>query len=79
MHHTGPMDETNELDPVLLAVGLGGPAERALAASSLTTLEDVAGLTEKELLALHGVGPRAVRLLRTALAEEGLSFRGDRP
>jgi hypothetical protein len=28
----------------------------------------------EDLLALHGVGPKAVRLLRAALAEHGMSF-----
>jgi hypothetical protein len=31
-------------------------------------------LAEQDLLRLHGVGPKAIRLLREALAEAGLSF-----
>nr|WP_260408155.1 DNA-binding protein [Planomonospora venezuelensis] len=41
-----------------------------------TRLEQLTGVTEAELLALHGVGPKAVRILRDTLAERGLSFRG---
>jgi hypothetical protein len=29
---------------------------------------------QEDLLALHGVGPKAVRLLSAALAEHGMSF-----
>jgi hypothetical protein len=29
---------------------------------------------ERELARLHGVGPKALRILREALAERGLSF-----
>lgn len=54
---------------------IGAPATRALAGAGLTTLEQVARLTEAELGALHGVGPKAVRILRGALAERGLSPR----
>jgi hypothetical protein len=30
--------------------------------------------SKKEILALHGMGPNAMRLLREALAEKGWSF-----
>jgi len=45
---------------------IGSPATRALAGAGLTTLARVAALSDAELLALHGVGPKAVRLLRAA-------------
>jgi hypothetical protein len=47
-----------------LPAAIGRPATRALAGAGITTLADVAARTDDELLALHGVGPRAVRLLR---------------
>nr|WP_231972315.1 hypothetical protein [Nocardiopsis alborubida] len=55
--------------------GIGAPATRAPAEAGLTTLEQVAALTEAELSALHGVGPEAVRILREAMGERGLSPR----
>lgn len=45
---------------------IGRPAASALAEVGVTTVSDLAGWTEKELLALHGVGPKAIRLLREA-------------
>lgn len=54
---------------------IGAPATRALAAAGHRELTDLAGLTEAELLAMHGVGPRAVERLRRTMAEHGLSFR----
>lgn len=54
---------------------IGGPATSALAHVGITSLEGAARLTEAELGALHGVGPKAVRLLREALAAEGLTLR----
>ncbi len=52
---------------------IGAPATRALNAIGVTRLEQVAGRSASELLALHGVGPRAIRLLDAALAECGLA------
>lgn len=46
--------------------GIGKPATQALTNAGLTTLAQVAALTDAELLAVHGVGPKAVRVLREA-------------
>ena len=54
---------------------VGRPAAAALGLAGITSLEEVAKHTEAELLDLHGVGPRAVRILREALAAGGLEFR----
>ncbi|GAA1425102.1 hypothetical protein GCM10009640_22880 [Agrococcus citreus] len=54
---------------------IGRPATGALLAQGVTTLEQVAQWREAELLAVHGVGPKAVAILREALAEAGLGFR----
>jgi hypothetical protein len=47
----------------------GAPARAALAAAGIRSLEDLEGVDLDGLLELHGVGPKAVRLLRAALAE----------
>ena len=54
---------------------VGRPAANALDLAGITTLEQVAEHTEAELLALHGVGPKAARILREALAARGLAMR----
>ena len=53
---------------------IGEPARRAFAAIGLTRLEQFAGRPEAELARLHGVGPKALRVLRAALAERGASL-----
>ncbi|MFF4984087.1 DNA-binding protein [Streptomyces sp. NPDC001046] len=58
-----------------LPAGIGRPAARALAAVGLTALDRVAGHSAADLPALHGVGPKAVRVLAQALRERGLAFR----
>lgn len=45
---------------------VGAPALRAFEAAGYTTLEELLAADEKELLALHGVGPKAIRLLKEA-------------
>ena len=54
---------------------IGAPATRALAAVGVTRLDQLSEHSEEELLALHGFGPRALRLLTEALAEAGLTLR----
>jgi predicted flap endonuclease-1-like 5' DNA nuclease len=56
---------------------VGAPATRALAAVGITRLSQLADLSEQELLEMHGVGPRAVRIVREALAARGESLRGE--
>lgn len=56
---------------------IGNPARRALEHAGYTSPEQLPALSEKELLKLHGVGPKALGVLRAALAERGLSFRGE--
>lgn len=56
--------------------GLGRPATRALVANGITSLADAATWTEADLLALHGVGPKAISVLDEAFGPIGLQFRG---
>lgn len=66
--------KTTAQDTCDLPSGIGKPASRALAAAGITRLDQVARLTESEVAALHGVGPKAIRLFRKALEAQGLSF-----
>jgi hypothetical protein len=54
---------------------LAAPARRALLGAGFTRLEDLTRVSEAEVMKLHGMGPNAMRALRAALAERGLSFR----
>lgn len=60
-----------------LPSSIGRPATQALAGAGITTLDDLAAQSEHELLAMHGVGPKAVRILIEALEEHSLSLRYD--
>lgn len=54
---------------------IGRTAVRALLGERVGTLALVAERSEAELLAIHGVGPKAVRILVASLNEKGLSLR----
>lgn len=57
-----------------LPASIGRPATNALEAASITSLEDLTKLTEKELADLHGVGPKALSILKQSLNENKMRF-----
>jgi len=61
--------------PVSKFPKLSKPAHRALNHAGILKLKDLTRWTEKDLLKLHGVGPKAIPLLRTALKNAGLHFK----
>jgi Alpha/beta hydrolase family len=72
----GPVTQPGQggKQPRSLPAGLAKPAQRALAAAGYTTLDQLTQVREEDLGRLHGMGPKAVRQLREALAAAGLSF-----
>ncbi|WP_329112570.1 DNA-binding protein [Streptomyces sp. NBC_01353] len=68
------MTKPNESPRTDLPRGIGAPATRAFTAAGHTTLEQFAGVPRAELLALHGVGPKALRVIQESLEERGLSL-----
>lgn len=53
---------------------MGKVAPRELAAHGYTRYEQLTTVTAKELLKIHGVGQKAIRILEEELAARGLSF-----
>ena len=54
---------------------LGTVARRELAANGYSRFDQLTRVTTAELLALHGIGPKSIRILSACLAERGLAFR----
>lgn len=54
---------------------IGNPAKRALESEGIITLKQLSEYTAKELLALHGFGPKALRIISEVMKEKGLSFK----
>jgi hypothetical protein len=53
---------------------LSNPALQALHAAGYMRLDQLTTVTEAGVLALHGMGPKGIRILREALAAKGKSF-----
>lgn len=54
---------------------LSNPARRALESIGVTTPQKLAKYSEKEILALHGMGKASLPLMREALQQHGLRFK----
>ena len=61
--------------PDLETIKIGQPAHRALEEQGIVTLIQLCNFSEKELLTIHGVGPKAVKILKESLDKEGLSYK----
>ncbi|RLQ86563.1 hypothetical protein D9V28_05905 [Mycetocola zhadangensis] len=54
---------------------LGNVARRALAENGYTRFDQLTTVTTAELLDLHGIGAKSIRILSECLAQRGLAFR----
>jgi predicted RecB family nuclease len=53
---------------------LSGPARGALEHAGISTLTQLSQYSEREILKLHGVGPKSIPTLRQALQDAGMTF-----
>jgi len=58
-----------------LPIKLSAPAQRALANAGIKTLQQITAYSEKELLALHGVGKTTIVAIRQAFKENKMAFK----
>ena len=58
--------------------GVSGPALRALNGAGIRSLADLTRWSEAELAKLHGMGPKALRVLKAAVTAQGRRLRADR-
>lgn len=57
-----------------LPASMGKVARRELALNGFTRLDQFDGASEQQLLAIHGVGPKAIRILREDLELQSRSL-----
>lgn len=60
---------------LLKDIKISAPAIRALEEIGIIELKDVTRYTEKELLALHGFGPKGLSILKKLLEENGYQLK----
>ncbi|WP_341720056.1 helix-hairpin-helix domain-containing protein [Micromonospora sp. FIMYZ51] len=53
---------------------IGAPATRALHNAGYSTLRDLVGVPRAELAKLHGMGPKALGIIQSALEQHDLSL-----
>lgn len=70
--------ETTHPNASAFPAGLSGPTLRALAHAGIRSMAELARLNEEEVAALHGMGPKGIRLLKEALAAEALASKSRR-
>ena len=70
-----PQREMTHPNEAAFPRGMSGPSLRALHGAGVRSMSDLARWTESDLAALHGMGPKALGILRTALEASGRSFR----
>jgi hypothetical protein len=61
--------------PVTELPKLAAPAKRALVSVGVNHLEDLARFTRDEILALHGMGPNAMKTLDNAVMEATIEYK----
>ncbi len=76
---TCPQCEAGKKPATGFMSGLSAPALRALKAEGITTLKKLSKYSEREILALHGIGKTALPILNAELKKVGLGFRPTNP
>jgi len=69
MTNRNPEQQKTDFPP-----NIGKPAQRALEGAGYSSLKQLTRVSEPELMKLHGMGPKALGLLREALKAKGISF-----
>lgn len=58
--------------------GLAAPARRALEKAGITSVKILSGFTEKQILAMHGIGETTIPVLVRVLKQQGLSLKKEK-
>ena len=69
------LSKYEEVDGVWRALGLAAPARRALVNAKLLKLSDLKRISEKDFLALHGMGPSATKVVKREMKLNKMTFK----
>jgi hypothetical protein len=72
---TGSSHDYESLDGEWRAIGLSGPARRALVDAKLYRVSDLRRISIPELAALHGMGKSAIARIRVIMEAKRIRFR----
>ena len=71
------MSDQDEAATTEFTSRIGKTAARELRLNGYTRYDQLTRVTPRQLLRIHGVGPKAIRILDEELAMRDLSFAGD--
>ena len=74
--HRQQRSDEDPADSSELTPRIGNVARTVLALNGYTRYDHLTGATARQLLGIHGIGPKAVRILAEELAARGLAFAG---
>ena len=74
---SGELLSMSEHPPTEFPRGIGKVANRELALNGYTTFDSLTKVSAKELLKIHGIGPKSIRILGEELAARGKSYTAD--
>ena len=69
------LNKYEKLDGVWRDLGLAAPARRALVDAKLLKISDLKKFSETDLKKLHGMGPNAIKTLKSAMKKSKISFK----
>ncbi len=69
------LEKYAKLDAFWKTIKLAAPARRALVDRKIFKLSDLKKISEKELKSLHGMGPNAIKLLKTEMKKKKITFK----
>ena len=69
------LSKYEEVDGIWRKLGLAAPARRALVNAKLLKLSDLKKISEKDFLALHGMGPSATKVVRREMKLKKMTFK----
>ena len=72
---TCPICEKNQKPEEGFLSLIAAPARRARESKGIKTVLQLSSFSEKEILALHGIGPKAIPILKNEMKEQGLKFK----
>ena len=70
------MTQDDAVEPSELLPRIGKVARRELALNGYSRYDQLTRVTPARLLSIHGIGPKAIRILEEELASRGLAFAG---
>ena len=65
----------DKLDGEWKKIGLAAPARRALINAKLIKITDLKKITEKQLMALHGMGPSSLPIIKREMKKLKIKFK----